>query len=175
MYFGQTLCSDVIALHSEMETAHLRPAEDQRQAGKVRGCLSIGLAVFFPIIRPIHVFQSLLYYFSKEYSIRRWQSGKGHENGKKRGLCVLETEEESFAPSFEKYIFAHVWHFQQHKWTDPDFPEARNVLSLQLQRKPSSSGIIALEMNWATALPCRGPKAHLFLQQGLIHCLHFSG
>ena len=108
VYFGQALCSDVIALHSETQTPHLRPAEDQRRAGEVTGCLSISLALFIPIIRPIHVFQSLLYYFSKQYSIHRWESGIGHENGKKRGLCVLETGEQSFAPGFEKYFFADV-------------------------------------------------------------------
>lgn len=94
---------------------------------------------------------SLLDYSSKQYPTRRWQSRKEQE---KRVLYVLETGEESFAPGFEKYFFADVWHhFQQHNWTDPDFPDARNVLSLQLQGQPSSSGAAALETNQAAALP----------------------
>lgn len=89
VYFGQTLCSDVIALHSETQTPHLRPAEDQRQAGKVTGCLGISLALCFPIIRPIYVFQSLLYYYSKQYSTHGWQSRKGMKTAGKEGVACF--------------------------------------------------------------------------------------
>lgn len=57
-----------------------------RESREATGCLST--STFLPHQTPIHVFQSLLHYSSKQCSMQRWKrAGKQQE----KGSCVLET------------------------------------------------------------------------------------